>query len=542
MPRTSRPSFWRYVRGLAPPVITLLLLVLGLGYALFSQATLWERSDEDNVREWVQEARVFGGKSLPELIRERVRLDDVEVPSKDEEIYEELKALGTPTKTYPGQFPLFPVIYRLEVHFMPSVDGNRPVIAWDSHLPRPERPDTPREGRVRRLDPPVVVQLEGEPVATLHVDYHLHAFNRRQRDEAARQDMIPWLAGLGLAAIALALTYVYFFLRRERERELQKLLAQQQVEHERAEKLLIENERNEIERKLLRQEVETQRAEQKALEVKSQLFASIGIMAGSYAHNIKNLLVRPNDLLRRCMDQNGLMPQQRQMLMEVGETLGTVTERLQQILKTVRRDPTKSELEPIELNEFATEVARAWQEMADQKWRLSLKLELASQATWIVGDHSHLVQAVENLLFNARDATFEMRAHVRAAVRHDRSLSEEERRQALIDAASWRGQVILRTRIDNDQAMLEVVDNGIGMSEEVRQRCTETHFSTKRDNALHEGNSVGMGLGLSFVLAILEHHEARLSIISMPLHGSTFQLSFPLKPALARQSPSASSR
>ena len=31
------------------------------------------------------------------------------------------------------------------------------------------------------------------------------------------------------------------------------------------------------------------------------LVASIGIMAGSYAHNIKNLLVRPNDLLARCM-------------------------------------------------------------------------------------------------------------------------------------------------------------------------------------------------------------------------------------------------
>ena len=35
----------------------------------------------------------------------------------------------------------------------------------------------------------------------------------------------------------------------------------------------------------------------RALELKSQLYASIGIMAGSYAHNIKNLLVRPNDLL-----------------------------------------------------------------------------------------------------------------------------------------------------------------------------------------------------------------------------------------------------
>ena len=38
------------------------------------------------------------------------------------------------------------------------------------------------------------------------------------------------------------------------------------------------------------------------------------------------------------------------------------------------------------------------------------------------------------------------------------------------------------------------------MTEEVRRRCTETHFSTKRDNAIYEGNSTGMGLGLSFVV------------------------------------------
>jgi len=65
-------------------------------------------------------------------------------------------------------------------------------------------------------------------------------------------------------------------------------------------------------------------------------------MAGSYAHNIKNLLVRPNDLLRRCLEGDGLSSDQVHMLHEVRQTLGTVTERLQQILRTVRRDPSRS--------------------------------------------------------------------------------------------------------------------------------------------------------------------------------------------------------
>ena len=65
----------------------------------------------------------------------------------------------------------------------------------------------------------------------------------------------------------------------------------------------------------------------------------------------------------------------------------------------------------------------------------------------------------------------------------------------MIDAAAWKGRVVLRTRREGDQVVLEVQDNGAGMTEEVRRRCVETHFTTKRDNAIYEGHSTGMGLG-----------------------------------------------
>ena len=141
---------------------------------------------------------------------------------------------------------------------------------------------------------------------------------------------------------------------------------------------------------------------------------------------------------------------------------------------------------------------------------------------------SHLQQAVENLLFNARDATFEMRNHLRDEARRTPGLDERQRKQALIAAAAWRGRVVIRTRRAGDAALLEVSDNGAGMTEEVRRRCTETHFTTKRDNAIYEGNSTGMGLGLSFVTAILENHGAPLEIESEPLRGATFRARFRL--------------
>src|SRR5207244_2842877 len=198
--------------------------------------------------------------------------------------------------------------------------------------------------------------------------------------------------------------------RRKRERERQRLLQKQQ---------LGEAERLRLHEELRRQEAERRQeeAERLALELKSQLFANIGIMAGSYAHNIKNLLVRPNDLLGRCLEGDGLSAEKHQMLHEVRQTLGTVTERLQQILQTVRRDPSRSERVRIGLNELAADMQRTWGDMAREKWELGLDLDLAPGPLWIEGDRSHLQQAAENLLFNARDATFEMRNHLREQAR-----------------------------------------------------------------------------------------------------------------------------
>ena len=120
-----------------------------------------------------------------------------------------------------------------------------------------------------------------------------------------------------------------------------------------------------------------------------------------------------------------------------------------------------------------------------------------------------------------------MRNHLREDARRAPTLDPAARKQKLIEAAAWKGEVALRVRREADSAVLEVQDNGIGMSEEVRRGCLKTHFTTKRDNALYEGYSAGMGLGLSFVAVVLEHHGARLEVESAPLKGATFRIVFP---------------
>ena len=66
------------------------------------------------------------------------------------------------------------------------------------------------------------------------------------------------------------------------------------------------------------------------------------------------------------------------------------------------------------------------------------------------------------------------------------------------------------------------------MTEDTRAHCTEPHYSTKRNNALYAGLSAGMGLGLSFVQMILQHHGATLEIESQPFKGAVFRVRFPI--------------
>ena len=532
------------VRAVAPPVLLAILVY----FALREPLTWWlhgeEIYDQEAVREWVREARVQGASNLPELVKGYIELADLEqkkiseareapperrhqlegelhdlerrLATKREEVLELLKSLGTPpTKIYAGQLPLFPIIYRLTVTFAEPT-GLAPLV-WDSQLPR--------QVNQYKVLPPESIHAR----AYVSAQYHLHAYMQRQFNERKDATRRLWLSGLALAFALLVLGWFLVNQRRERLRRAQRLEAEQQVK---------EAERNRLEEQVRRQEAERKQdeAERQTLEYRSQLFANIGIMAGSYAHNIKNLLVRPNDLLRRCLDETPSGGDRQQMLREVRNTLGTVTQRLQQILQTVNRDPGQSETVRIDLNALLAELKSTWTELAAEKWKLGIDLDLDRDSAtgqpsslWIEGDLSHLQQALENLLFNARDATFEMRNHLREQARRtgaDHGPLDSQRRQALIEAAAWKGQVMLRTRRQGDQILLEIADNGIGMADEVRRRCTETHFSTKRNNALFAGQAAGMGLGLSFVKEILRHHDAQMEIDSTPLRGALFRIRF----------------
>ena len=519
-------SVGNYVVGLAPFVVVWIVLVGWLASLLHSRAAWSEESDEAIVREWIDETRPFR-KTLLELIREYLHLRGEhtagralpsDLASKRSELDEQLQALTEPTRSYENKLPGFPIIFRLAV-VVPGDDGSDPErIAWNNPLPRPlsgsgSRVHTLRYSPATLGDRPVFIECE----------YQLHAFNKLQRREQERRRESLVAGAVLVAAMLIAVVFVVRFVRHELARETEQLKVLAAAEHRERELLETRLQQQQTERENEVLDRRAERAETAALELKSQIYASIGIMAGSYAHNIKNLLVRPNDLLRRCLEADGLTDPQTGMLHEVQSTLGTVTDRLQEILRTVRRDPNETTMARIDLVPFVKTLARTWSDVGRDKWKLQIETELPAEPVRIEGDFSHLQQALENLIFNARDATFEMRNQLREEARR---ADGAERKQKLLDAASWKGTLLLKLSTDADSATLEVSDNGIGMTDEVREQCLRTHFSTKRDNALYEGHSAGMGLGLSFVAMVLEHHAAAFAIESAPGRGSTFRIRF----------------
>lgn len=73
----------------------------------------------------------------------------------------------------------------------------------------------------------------------------------------------------------------------------------------------------------------------------------------------------------------------------------------------------------------------------------------------------------------------------------------------------------------DDEIVIRVIDTGMGMSEEVKQRLFEPFFTTK--------DEVGNGLGLSIVYRIVEDHGGQIDVQSQEGEGTTFELLLPVR-------------
>jgi signal transduction histidine kinase len=96
-----------------------------------------------------------------------------------------------------------------------------------------------------------------------------------------------------------------------------------------------------------------------------------------------------------------------------------------------------------------------------------------------------------------------------------------------IDAMNGKGELIIRTLPEADCLLVEIIDNGPGMSSDVESHIFEPFFTTK-------GVGEGTGLGLDTALRIVRKHRGTIVVDSVP--GRTrFQIRLPLTPASVPQ-------
>ena len=91
-----------------------------------------------------------------------------------------------------------------------------------------------------------------------------------------------------------------------------------------------------------------------------------------------------------------------------------------------------------------------------------------------------------------------------------------------LEAAGPDGKVLVRsfaTRGARPRALVEIIDNGPGMSPEfVRDRLFEPFQTTKSD---------GVGLGLFTANQIVRHHRGTVRVFTRPGEGTVVRISFP---------------
>jgi len=81
-------------------------------------------------------------------------------------------------------------------------------------------------------------------------------------------------------------------------------------------------------------------------------------------------------------------------------------------------------------------------------------------------------------------------------------------------------RIVVRVSEENNHVVIEVSDNGIGISEENSQKIFEPKFTTK---------SSGMGLGLGMVKNIVETYHGSITFTSQKNEGTVFKVTFPIE-------------
>ncbi|MEE8522723.1 MAG: ATP-binding protein [Thermoanaerobaculia bacterium] len=141
--------------------------------------------------------------------------------------------------------------------------------------------------------------------------------------------------------------------------------------------------------------------------------------------------------------------------------------------------------------------------------------------------------AIEVLAPRAAERAIDLRLATAAVPRIDGHRGELERLflNLIENAIKYNrdgGEVEVRLRSEDEDAVIEVVDHGIGVPEDALERIFERFYRVDKGRARKQG---GTGLGLAIVKHVALRHSGRVEVESRLGEGSTFRVRLPASSA-----------
>ncbi|MBN1208588.1 MAG: PAS domain-containing protein [Myxococcaceae bacterium] len=240
--------------------------------------------------------------------------------------------------------------------------------------------------------------------------------------------------------------------------------------------------------------------DRKRLEMQLRLadrLSCIGTLAAGVVHEINNPLAYVcsnlsflEALLARPTLAPDTLPELREVLAETQEGIQRMRTIVQDVKTFARSDEERCS--PVSVPQAIDGALRLVRKQLQYRAGLERALEPVPA---VLGNEGRLGQVLVNLLVNALQAFTQ---------------SDPERNRVRISA---------RSRAP-DRVVIEVEDNGSGMSPEVRQHLFDPFFTTKAAGA-------GSGLGLAISQSIIQSMGGTIEVESEPGRGSVFRLVLP---------------
>jgi signal transduction histidine kinase len=147
---------------------------------------------------------------------------------------------------------------------------------------------------------------------------------------------------------------------------------------------------------------------------------------------------------------------------------------------------------PVDVAEVLNKVAFSFRAEAEEKG-IRINVEIAEELPRIYADKDRVAQILKNLVKNAVKFT-------------------------------EAGEIRLSAVVDEQWVQIKVADTGIGIAADDLHRIWERFFKVDRGRSK---NNKGTGLGLAIVKELVELHEGKWRVESVPAEGSTFTIWLP---------------